>query len=210
MLSCGCGVSAHTVAARLRRAFGFDRVRVTMRVTVTVLTVTVKLYGSMVRIPNSFCRQSSSAVRAPRGSRPAEACAALNVRLALGPDLVLFTVPRPYGTFLVDCKPPKPKLYDFPTTGVPCIELEDGCAYMIPAGEVGSVDYLVEHMTYAHPLGPGEEWAGVEQPERKAWVYRAVKPSHAQWYSQHWHHQMCPPSHAELLYGESQRDKVWG
>ena len=104
----------------------------------------------------------------------------------------------------------KPKLYDFPTTGVPCIELEDGCAYMIPAGEVGSVDYLVEHMTYAHPLGPGEEWAGVEQPERKAWVYRAVKPSHAQWYSQHWPHQMCPPSHAELLYGESQREKVWG
>ena len=150
--------------------------------------------------------------RGTGGAAPlcAEACAALNVRLALGPDLVLFTVPRPYGTFLVDCKPPKPKLYDFPTTGVPCIELEDGCAYMIPAGEVGSVDYLVEHMTYAHPLGPGEEWAGVEQPERKAWVYRAVKPSHAQWYSQHWPHQMCPPSHAELLYGESQRDKVWG
>ena len=35
------------------------------------------------------------------------------------------------------------KTYDFETTGIPAIELEDGCAYVLPAGEIGSVDWLV-------------------------------------------------------------------
>ena len=104
------------------------------------------------------------------------------------------------------------KSYDFPLTGVPCIELEDGCAYMIPAGEVGSVDYLVEHMTDAHASGPGKEWEGEAEPERNAWVYRAIRPSHAQWYSQHWPHQMLPPTLAAKLYGVSNEGPVvvWG
>ena len=84
---------------------------------------------------------------------------------------------------LLSCNPRGEKVYDFPTTGVPCIELEDGCAYMFPAGAKGSVDWLVEHMTSAHPDGPGEAWEGEEKPERWSWVVRAVKPEHAQWYN---------------------------
>lgn len=104
------------------------------------------------------------------------------------------------------------KDYDFPSLGVPAIDLEDGCAYMIPAGEVGSVDWLVEHMTYPHVLGPGSEWEGVDKPRRRAWVFRAIKPEHAQWYSQEWPHRMCPPSHAAKLYGErvGGPENVWG
>ena len=104
------------------------------------------------------------------------------------------------------------KTYDFETTGIPAIELEDGCAYVLPAGEIGSVDWLVEHMTWPHVEGPGAELEGVERPRRRAWVFRAIKPSHAQWYDQVWPHRMCPPSIAAKLYGASSEggDSVWG
>ena len=71
---------------------------------------------------------------------------------------------------------------------------------------------VVEHMTYPHVLGPGSEWEGVDKPRRRAWVFRAIKPEHAQWYSQEWPHRMCPPSHAAKLYGErvGGPENVWG
>ena len=102
------------------------------------------------------------------------------------------------------------KTYNFENIGVPTIELEDGCAYMWPAGAPGLVDWLTEHMTSAHPDGPGAGWKGEEKPKRWAWVFRAIKPQHAMWYARQWPHRACPPSQAEKLYGESLRESVWG
>lgn len=107
------------------------------------------------------------------------------------------------------------KGYDFEHIGVPAIDLEDGSAYVLPAGEPGSVDYLVEHMTYRHPMhGCGKEWEGFDSSRRRVWVFRAIKPEHARWYSQEWPHRMCPPSHAAKLYGErvgaGVPENMWG
>jgi hypothetical protein len=72
---------------------------------------------------------------------------------------------------------------------------------MIPAGELGSVDWLVEHAAFAHSDGPGEGWT--DEDERWAWIYRATKPSHAQWYDNRaWPYGMVPPSMAKSVYGE--------
>ena len=94
-----------------------------------------------------------------------------------------------------------PKAYNF-VMGVPSIELESYSAYMLPAGAEGSVDWLTEHCTYAHVNGPGEEWDHGENSERYAWVFRAIKPSHAQWYENRVApHAMMPPSYAARIFG---------
>jgi hypothetical protein len=104
------------------------------------------------------------------------------------------------------------KVYDFPSLGVPAVELTDGSAYVLPAGKAGSVDWLVEHCTRPHPDGPGTEWEEVGKRKRMAWIFRAIKPSHAQWYAnQAPPYRMLPPSHARKLYGSGTRSAsdVW-
>ena len=91
------------------------------------------------------------------------------------------------------------KVYDFEKTGVPSIELADGCAYVWPAGAEGSVDWLTEHGAFRHPFGPGKDWEDEESPWRMAWVFRAIKPEWAEWYSQEFPHAMRRPSEAENM-----------
>jgi hypothetical protein len=99
----------------------------------------------------------------------------------------------------------KPKDYNF-DVGLPTIELASYSAYMIPAGKMGSVDWLTEHGVFAHPEGEDAR----EPNHRFAWVFRAIKKEHAQWYENRaWPYTMLAPGIAEKLYGDVRRD-VWG
>jgi hypothetical protein len=60
------------------------------------------------------------------------------------------------------------KVYDFPSLGVPAVELTDGSAYVLPAGKAGSVDWLVEHCTHASPSGRTGHGVGRSTRETKA------------------------------------------